>query len=160
MSTQRELSMACLFALILAATNSRAQTPGQDDDEAQSQPASCPLFLRGSKLTVRKIDRGVQLTITTSNPESVHPVRTMTHNAASYVESYERPHGLPPLELTVADVTGGAKMSVKAENAADVAPLQEQAKKLAELWRTDDCINGERTPQHEMKLPAEQVLRT
>jgi TusA-related sulfurtransferase len=151
--------MACLFALLLAATNSMAQPPGQNDDEAQPQ-ASCPLFLRGSKLTISEIDRGVQLTITTSNPDSVHPVRTMTHNAASYVESYERPHGLPPLELTVADVSQGAKMSVKAENAADVAPLREQAKKLAELWRTDDCINGESTPHHETKLPAERALRT
>jgi hypothetical protein len=182
MNIKQNLFTACLVALVGTATTSmaqgsaqtpRPQQPAQPQQQQQqpkapessqanpeSDQTNCPDFVRGSKLTVNEIDRGVQVTVTTPKSGSVQSLRTMTHNAAGYVESNER-HGsaapskqggqqaqqgqLPPLDITVTDIADGAKVNVKAKNSGDIPAVREQAKKLEKLWQTDACINGQQT---------------
>jgi hypothetical protein len=68
----------------------------------------------------------------------------MTHNVAGYVESKaeETEQGLPALDITVADIAGGARVSIVAVNKADISVLRQAAKNLEQLWRFNACVNG------------------
>jgi hypothetical protein len=147
MTIKQTLFSGCLVALLGA--EAAAQAPPEDD-----QAAGCPDFVRGSTLSVRTVDRGVQLTLATPRADNVRLLRAMTHDAAGYIESKERgprssateeeadPAVLPPLEITVADVAGGVRVSILAVDKADVGMVREEAKKLQQLWRVDVCVNG------------------
>lgn len=144
MFTKQTLFSGCLVALLGA--EALAQSPLEDDDQ---QEADCPAFVRGSTLSVRKVDRGVQLTIATPRPNNVRLLRAMTYQAAGYIETQQRgpgedadAEGLPPLDLAVADIAGGARISILAVNKSDVAVVREQANKLQRLWRFNVCVNG------------------
>ena len=146
MSIKQTLFSGCLVALLGA--EATAQAPPEDDDQQQTE---CPEFVRGSTLSVKKVDRGVQLTIATPRPKNVRLLRAMTYQAAGYIESQQRApsseddtvqEGLPPLDLTVADIAGGARVSILAVNKSDVAMVREQANKLQQLWRFNVCVNG------------------
>jgi hypothetical protein len=145
MFTKQTLFSGCLVALLGA--EALAQSPLDDDDDQQA--AECPAFVRGSTLSVRKVDRGVQLTIATPRPNNVRLLRAMTYQAAGYIETQQRgpgedtdTEGLPPLDLAVADIAGGARISILAVNKSDVAVVREQANKLQQLWRFNVCVNG------------------
>lgn len=176
MTIKQNLFGAILIALLGIAATALAQgapqTPAPKDQATpapknQQQPTApsdhtdkrdCPDFVRGSKLSVTQIDQGVVVTLTTPTEASVQSLRTMAHNAAGYVESNERKGTkapakqgsaegqLPPLDITVTDIDGGAKVSVKAQNKGDVGAVREQAKKIEEMWKTDACVNGQQIP--------------
>jgi hypothetical protein len=110
----------------------------------------CPEFVRGARLSIRDVNGGVELKITT--PWTVHlmPLRLMLHKLAVVVETYTRsPQAeadmeVPPSAVRVRDVASGVVIVVKPDNATNVPVLREQAKLLDEFWQASECINGVR----------------
>ena len=145
---------------VLAATAALASTrvaQADPDDSART----CPSFVHGAKLTVSNIERGVQIKVTTPQPENVAPLRQATRKVAGLIQSHQRPSGsastagagtvddandqaepFPALEMHVKDIPGGTQVDVRAEAGTSVAELRQQGQALLELWQTSSCINA------------------
>jgi hypothetical protein len=121
---------------------------------AQPQPepdVECPDFVRGAKLSMRNIDGGVEIKITTPWTTHLQPLRDLLHQLAVVVEDHthavrlvQEEGEIPPIDIVVKDVDAGALITVKADNAKHIPLVREQAKMLDEFWQSSECINGDK----------------
>ena len=152
MTTHKKILGALAVVVGLAATTAAQEAPGTEE----VPNPECPDFIRGAKLTVTNVDQGVQFKLLAGQPVHVESLRAMTRELAEFVEAHEpstttmpedpaaatQTLPIPPIEIVVKDVAGGALVTVKAENRTDVNELRLQAESVQELWRSSQCING------------------
>lgn len=144
MNIRQTIVAATLFGL---AGTSQAQPQTQPETEADVE---CPDFVRGAKLSMRDIDGGVEIKITTPWTVHLQPLRDLLHQLAVVVEDHthsvrmvQEEGEIPPVDINVKDVASGALITVKADSAKHVPLVREQAKMLDEFWQSSECINGD-----------------
>lgn len=118
------------------------------------QVPDCPTFVRGSKLAVSNVDRGVAARLTTKERAYVGELRQMIREFQRLIdekveeEAVASANGtaqasIPPLDIAVEDIAGGALVTVRAERLADVAMVRDQARGIESFWETSACTRGE-----------------
>jgi len=144
---------ASLVALVGFSTASFAQPTAQPPDATDE----CPLFVQGSKLVVKDLPDGVKITITTSKPDSVAPLRTATRGVVDLIEQHESKSDVtpvmsepgqpqfPPMAIDVQDTAHGVVVTIHAKNKTDVSDVRDSAHTLDQMWHTSRCINPEMT---------------
>lgn len=117
----------------------------------------CPHFVRGSKLAVSDVERGVSVKLTSAQSANVPQLRDMAREFERVMEqqiaqqSTENASGsaqgrIPPLDISVKDVASGAVVTVLAEHSEDVGRVRKQAHEVESFWKSSACINGKATP--------------
>jgi hypothetical protein len=109
----------------------------------------CPEAFRGASISTADIRDGVTLTFTTEHAriaimrDELRTVASMVEQKGTEVQttSYEEDVEFPPLDLEVFDVTGGARVSVRASRPRDIPELRVLAKSFEKFWATSKC-NG------------------
>lgn len=145
-------------------------------DQGAQPTTDCPEFVKGAKLTVANVDKGVELTITTTTKANIPELRKMLHVAAdtiaqgsedqlapggaSETDSATPPDKLPPVDVAVKDIANGARVTVKAKQSSDVAQIRELAGDLDSFWKSSTCVNSKPTMGTTGKAPVAPVDRT
>jgi hypothetical protein len=123
--------------------------PIQSPDETR-----CPELARGAKLTVDAIDGGVEFEITTPRPRYEQELRDLARAVAEVVEQQsnevswratmteDNEVSIPPVEVDVADIGAGVRVTVRARRPQDVEMVRVQARMFERFWERSDCING------------------
>jgi hypothetical protein len=149
--TTHFILVAALLGTAGEAVRSRCSANTAYADPAQSETeVECPDFVRGAKLSMRDVDGGVELKITT--PWTVHlkPLRELLQQLAVVVEDHTHTQQvgaqdeteIPPVDITVKDIDSGSLITIKADSARHVPIVREQARMLDEFWQSSECING------------------
>ncbi|MFO0550602.1 MAG: hypothetical protein U0271_19565 [Polyangiaceae bacterium] len=130
-------------------------------DEGRGKMVHCPSAVEGAKTEITDTPRGVDLTITATDPAKVTEIRNRVKVAVE--KSQADPTGgahtgkgggggsmgrcpvvLGGTEVTAADVEGGSKISVASKDTAEVDWLRREAKeRLAALEDPDSAASGE-----------------
>jgi hypothetical protein len=117
----------------------------------------CPHFVRGSKLAVSDVDRGVSVRLTSAQSANVPQLRDMAREFQRVMEQQIEQQAagsasgsaqgrIPPLDISVKDVAGGAVVTVRAEHSEDVGRVRKQAREVESFWKSSACITGKPTP--------------
>lgn len=126
-----------LYALALVAAPHIASADNDD----------CPPAFRGASITAAEIHDGVTLTFTTAAPR-IDQMRTELRAVAVILEqkgtevqtaSYDEDVAFPPVDLEVFDISGGARVSVRASRPRDIPELRELAKSFERFWAASKC---------------------
>jgi hypothetical protein len=127
---------------------------------AADDSKACPEAFRGASITTATIHDGVTLTFTTEHAR-IATLRDVLRAVAMELQrrgtevqtaSYDEDVGFPPIELDVFDVSGGARVSVRASRPRDIPGLRELATSFAKYWATSEC-NGDVVVQRESHRP-------
>lgn len=140
-------------ALAVPAIAQNAPTTSPHQTEPMPAQEQCPHFVRGSKLAVSNVDRGVAVRLTSAQSANVAQLRQMVREFQRVMEeqiaqqaagsaSGSAQAQIPPLDISVKDVAGGAMVTVQAEHAEDVGRVRTQAHEVEAFWKESACITG------------------
>jgi hypothetical protein len=141
-----------------------ADMQGMPGDEGPSGEA-CPMAVEGAKVVAEDTADGVALVFTTSTGD-VADLRDRVHRMAEMHERGEAQedgmHGggmmaheqamkpLPPADLTVTDIEGGARIEMTPRDPSTLSALRDDARMHADSMRTGSCpMMGEDEHEHE-----------
>ncbi len=131
---------ACLVALTSEAI---AET-----ETIEGSPDECPVAFQGARVKAKKAREGVVLEFKNPNRAQLQDMRDQLREVAQMIEqqstltqtaSLDEPVEFPPVDLIVADIAQGARVTVRAARFRDIPALQEIAFGFAEFWKQSSC---------------------
>ena len=138
--------VAVLFALSLAACSggSKAEAPTSEPVEQptaapESQPSHgmhsmmskmCPMHVEGTTMNMEKSEHGMVMTFTNAdNAEEVQARSRMMAEHQSKMAGHHHGGEMPKFTLTAEDTDGGARLTMKPADPAQMAKMQEMMEK-------------------------------
>ena len=115
---------------------------------AEDVPDECPLAFQGASVKATKLREGVALEFKNTNRAQLQDMRDQLREVAQMIEqqstltqtaSFDEPVDFPPVDLMVADIAQGARVTVRAARFRDIPALQEIAFGFAEFWKQSAC---------------------
>ena len=154
---ERNVGAAVVMVFLATADHgvSLAQAPPTMGTEPDIE-APCSEIVRGVTISTRNIQSGVELDFKTPRLEDLVELRLQLRQAAAIVEyhskmwglaaqqepAFESPAPIPPVDISVKDSGAGARVSVRAERAQDIAALRELVQGFEEFWEQSECVKG------------------
>lgn len=142
-------SLVGAIAIAIAPATSLAQLGPELPRSEGSEPTGedCPEPMRGSTVSASAIDRGIALDFETETRAQVGGLRLHLRYLAAILQQHSTAHAvgdtaaaaMPPLEILVNDIAAGARMTMRATHAEDVAALRALGEELEEVWVTSPC---------------------
>lgn len=115
---------------------------------AEEEPEECPAAFQGARVKATKLREGVALEFKNTNRAQLQDMRDQLREVAEMIEqqstltqtaSLDEPVDFPPVDLMVADIAQGARVTVRAARFRDIPALQEIAFGFAEFWKQSSC---------------------
>ena len=153
--------LAAGFLVACAATEPRPNlTPASGPPAARAMPVSgqgCPFGVRGAKVSIENVSRGVILTFVVPSDAGVEALREQVKNVAAQHgpgahmgPGHDGEHGsgdghgihfsdMPPVETTFQPIDGGARLHVLANEPSDVRAVQTQMWSRVEHLAAGQC---------------------
>ena len=115
---------------------------------AEDESEECPVAFQGARVKATKLREGVALEFKNTNRAQLQDMRDQLREVAQMIEqqstltqtaSLDEPVDFPPVDLIVADIAQGARVTVRAARFRDIPALQEIAFGFAEFWKQSSC---------------------
>lgn len=136
----------------LAASPGAGATPARiiPHEVPQEAPRSCPEVMQGVSLVIRPATGGVSLEFTSPRRRQVAELREQLRDAALVIARHSKSpiqlaaatagqSRLPALDISVSDISAGARVVVRAQRARDLPELLELARTFEVMWTRSDC---------------------
>ena len=134
------------FIVVSASLLALTSAAMADDDASEAD--ECPAAFQGARVKATKLREGVSIEFKNTNRAQLQDMRDQLREVAQMIEqqstltqtaSFDEPVDFPPVDLMVADIAQGARVTVRAARFRDIPALQEIAFGFAEFWKQSSC---------------------
>jgi hypothetical protein len=134
------------FIVVSASLLALTSVATAEDDASEAD--ECPAAFQGARVKATKLREGVSLEFKNTNRAQLQDMRDQLREVAQMIEqqstltqtaSFDEAVEFPPVDLMVADIAQGARVTVRAARFRDIPALQEIAFGFAEFWKQSSC---------------------